>query len=178
MTVTSENIKERARELLPYFQDARGDSGDPATGSDKSDVTREDFPPRALRLEEAARSETKADWNEKYFYGLVAETLMDVEEYGEHRWEEYSISPENMIDEIASDISVSAFYEELFEWANQSSDWSDVAEELRNKQADDGKRELELMQEGMGNDIYRIRRVIISELYEQLIEEDEGIETS
>lgn len=172
MTVSRDDLQERARKLIPYFQDARAESGNPATGSAESDITREDFPPRALRVEESARSETDASWNEKYFYGLVAETLMDVDEYGDHNWEEDTIPPEEMIDEIASDVSVSAFYEELFEWARRSPDWSDVAEELRTVDSADGEMELELMQEGMGDDIYRIRRAIIQEMYEQLLEEE------
>lgn len=173
MTVSKYDIQDRARELLPYFQKARGTPGAPATGAEVTDVTTDDFPPEALRVEEAARAETGADWEDKHFFGLVAETLMDVEEYGEHEWEEDAIAPEDMIDEIASDVSVSAFYEELFEWAQQSPDWSDVSEELGSQEADDGDMELELMQEGMGNDIYNVRRAIIAEIYNQLVDEEE-----
>jgi hypothetical protein len=156
MTVTAEDIKERAREGISYFQGARGESGDPALGSEHSDLTREDFPNWVTRIEEAARYETNANWNDKYFYGLVAETLKDTVEYGEHRWEEESITPEDMIDEISSDIT-------------------DYADELQNKRADDTERELELIQEAMGDDIYHIRQAVLSEIYDQLLEREEEV---
>jgi hypothetical protein len=175
MTVTAEDIKERAREGISYFQGARGESGDPALGSEHSDLTREDFPNWVTRIEEAARYETNANWNDKYFYGLVAETLKDTVEYGEHRWEEESITPEDMIDEISSDISESAFNEELAEWARQSPKWTDYADELQNKRADDTERELELIQEAMGDDIYHIRQAVLSEIYDHLLEREEEV---
>lgn len=173
MTVTVDDIKERARQALPYFQGARGESGDPALGSTKADLTQENFPGWVTRIEEAARYETNANWNDKYFYGIVAETLRDVDEYGQHRWEEEEISPEELIEELSSDISQSAFNEELAEWARQSPQWSDVAEELENKRADDPERELELIQEAMGDDIYHIRRTVLSEIHTQLLEQEE-----
>lgn len=175
MTVTAEDLKERAREALPYFQGARGESGDPALGSEQSDLTRQDFPDWVTRIEEAARYETDANWNDKHFYGLVAETLRDAGEYGEHRWEEESITPEDMIDEISTDISESAFNEELAEWARRSPQWTDYADELENKRADDPERELELIQEAMGDDIYHIRQAVLSEIYDQLLEQEEEI---
>lgn len=172
MTVTVDDLKERAREALPYFVGARGDSGDPAVGSEQSDLTREDFPDWVTRIEEAARYETDATWNDKYFYGLVAETLRDADEYGEHRWEEEDVTPEEMIDEISSDISESAFNEELAEWARKSPQWTDYADELENKRSDDPERELELIQEAMGDDVYHVRQAVLSELYDQLLEEE------
>ncbi|MFB6347786.1 MAG: hypothetical protein ABEK50_18885 [bacterium] len=178
MIVTPPEFKERAREALPFFQDARGDTGDPAVGSDESDLSRPDFPDWVLKLEEAARSETDSEFNDKLFFGLVAETLLDVDEYGEHRWEEDQISTAEMVDEIASDVSVSAYNEELVEWAYQSPRWSDVADELRDLDADDGQMELELIQEAMGDEIYRIRYSVLNTLHELLLEGKERGETS
>mgnify|MGYP006442482021 CR=1 FL=1 len=173
MVVNAEDVKERAREACSYFQDARGETGDPAMGSEESELERPDFPEWVIQLEEAARSETDANWNDKLFFGLVAETLMDLEEYGEHAWEEEEITAEDMIDEVASDVSVSAFNEELVQWARQSPQWEDVAHELRDLNADDGETELELVQEAMGNEIYRIRYAVLRTLYEQLVTERE-----
>ncbi len=174
MSVTLSDLKQRAREALPYFQEALGEPGE--TSLTEADVAnqKQQYPRWLLRLEEAARSETSAGWEDDDFYGLVAETLRDLIEYGEHRWEEPDLSAEDVVEEVASDFSVPTLNMELYEWARRSPEWSDVAHELRDDVADDGEIQLELIQESMGEDVYFLRRGLLSTLLEQLLEEDEA----
>lgn len=178
MSVTVYDLKQRARKALPYFQQALGEPGHPSLT--EADVARqkENYPRWLLRIEEAARSETDAAWDEDDFYGLVAETLRDLIEYGDHRWDEEGLTVEEIVDQVATDFSLPTLNMELYEWARHSPDWSDIAHELRDDLADDGDRQLELIQEAMGEDVFFLRRTVLSTLLEQIRAQDVETEAS
>lgn len=178
MSVTVQNLKQRARKALPYFQQALGEPGH--TSLTEADIVQQkkDYPRWLLRVEEAARAETDASWNEDDFYGLVAETLRDLIEYGDHRWEEEGLNVEEIVDAVATDFSLPTLNMELYEWARHSPEWSDVAHELRDDVADDGDLQLELIQESMGEDVLFLRRAVLSTLLQQLQEQDAETEVS
>lgn len=168
MTVTAGDLKQRARKALDFFLEAYGEPGkqlktDPQATRDKAE-----FPNWVLRIEEAARSETDATWEDEDFYGLVAETLQDLIDYGEHRWDQEGITAKEIIDEVASDFSVPTLNMELYEWARHSEEWSDVAHELGDGGDESGDMQLEMIQEAMGEDVSFLRQAVLSTLLEEL----------
>lgn len=178
MTVTSSDLKQRARDALDYFLEVYGEPGEYVKSDPQATRDKSEFPEWVLRIEEAARSETDATWEDEDFYGLVAETLQDLIDYGEHRWDEEGLAPEELVDEVATDFSVPTLNVELYEWTRHSEEWSDVSRELEDGGDDAGDVQLEMMQEAMGEDVYFLRQAVLSTLLEELqVEEARDDET-
>ncbi len=168
MAVTVEDLKDRAREALVYFAEGWGEPGDPVV---PTNIFESDTAPEWIRkLEWEARQELGVDETSQHFYGLVAETLLDLIEYGEHEWDEPDLTPEEICEEVAGLFSIPSLNEETFEWVKEARDWSDTVQELKDDRATDVNQEHQLMVEAMSNEIYNLRRAVLFTLYELLIE--------
>ncbi len=171
MPVTVEDLKDRAREALPYFAEGWGETGDPIIPTDVFNT--EEAPTWIQKLEWESRQELGVDETSNHFYGLLAETLLDLIEYGEHDWDEPDLTPEELCEEVAGQFSVPSLNEETFEWFKQARDWSDTVRELKDDRATDVNQEHQLMGEAMGNEIYNFRRAVLFTIYELLVEKME-----
>ncbi len=78
MSITAEPLRERTREALPYFARGWGESGDFGTGKDPREGDAESPLHWIEQIESTARFVLGLDWREKHFYGIVAETPLDV----------------------------------------------------------------------------------------------------
>ncbi|MGM0380979.1 MAG: hypothetical protein ACQEP7_03250 [bacterium] len=166
MALTVDKLQERAREALPYFAEGWGEPGDPIIPTDISEA--EGVPHWIQKIDWAARQELGVDATGKHFYGLVAETLLDLIEY-----DEVEEDPEEVCDEVARSFSIPALNEEIFEWMKEARDWSDTVRELADDRATDVNQEHQLISEAMGNEIYNLRREVLFTLYGLLIDKFE-----
>ncbi len=166
MVITASDMKEKARQALPYFASGWGEPGDSI--QPRQAFEKDEAPEWIQKLEWEARSEIGADWGDSHFYGLIAETLLDLIEYGEHDWDEPVMAPDDLVSEIASEFNVSAMNEELYEFIQESSGWTDIVEELSKKDSYEVEQEQQLVSEAMSNIIYNVRYVILEFIYEQL----------
>lgn len=164
MPVTVENLQNRAREALPYFAEGWGEPGDPIIPADIFES--EDAPEWVKRIDWSARQELGVDETSKQFYGLLAETLLDLIEYD---YKESESDPEEVCSEVANMFSVPSLNEETFEWLKEASEWSDTVRELKDDRATDVNQEHQLISEAMSNEIYNFRRAVLFTLYELLM---------
>ncbi|MFP4686549.1 MAG: hypothetical protein ACLFN5_00395 [bacterium] len=173
MVITLGDMKEKARQALPYFVSGWGEPGN--NMEPRSAFEKDEAPEWVQKLEWEARSEIGAEWGDKHFYGLIAEILLDLIEYGEHDWDEPVLAPEEAVDEIASQFSIPTLNEELFEWIQEAPGWTDMVEELTDSDSYDVEQEQQIITEAMGNVIFNVRHAVLEFIYELLVEEaDEG----